>query len=386
MDESILSHRVKLLDDAVRFRKPERVAFMPSFFMWSPLDAGLNVWEACTNWEKNTAAQRRFYETYKFDVFTMQSGLFCNPPLMLKGVGEGYNIFNIERESIELTDHALMEAGEYDAAMADRHRFIWETLLARKFPKWKGLTVGDLAEPLAEWTRHLNHLAGLAKIAEDLSLPPQGALGVPFAGIEYLVNYLRGMQGTALDIRRQPEKVRAFCEMMDEAYFTPFVEQIRAYDGPRGRSAFDVAGGMLAHNFLSPSQFEKYYWPALKKVIDAAIEKDMTIFLFCEGRIARLHEFFDGYPKGFIGLGLEQDDIYEAREALPNICLAGGMTTHYLAQVTPEESVKRAKTLIDDLGKDGGFVLSPDKMMSYKRDARSENLKAVCDFVSEYTF
>jgi len=385
MAENSLAYHKKLVDDAARFKKPDRVAFMPSFFMWSPLDAGLSVWEACTDWERNAAAQRRFYETYKFDVFTAQSGLICNPPLMLQGVGDGYYFFNNERQSIELDDHALMEADEYDQANADLHRFIWEVLLPRKFPKWNSLSVGSLVEPLKEWTRHIDHLNGLAQIASDLSLPTQGAVGMPLAGLEYLVNNLRGMQGTSIDIRRQAAKVLEFCEGLDVAFDT-FAKQVRENGITNESAAFDISGAMLAHNFLSPSQFEKYYWPALKKALDLAVEKGLTVFLFCEGRIARLHEFFDEYPKGHIALYIEQDDIYEAREAMPNICLVGGMTTHYLANVTPEESVRKAKTLIDDLGKDGGFILGPDKMMSYSRDAKAENLKAVCDFVSEYTF
>ena len=42
------------------------------------------------------------------------------------------------------------------------------------------------------------------------------------------------------------------------------------------------------------------------------------------------------------------------------------------------------KRLFDELGKDGGFMLTQDKMVSFRNDANPENVKAVCDFVREY--
>ena len=47
--------------------------------------------------------------------------------------------------------------------------------------------------------------------------------------------------------------------------------------------------------------------------------------------------------------------------------------------------VRLNQELIDGLGAfDGGFVLSQDKMVTFKNDARPENLKAVSDFVLNY--
>ena len=47
-------------------------------------------------------------------------------------------------------------------------------------------------------------------------------------------------------------------------------------------------------------------------------------------------------------------------------------------------TVAYTKRLCDELGKDGGFILSEGKMLSYRNDAKQENYKAVCDFVSNY--
>lgn len=62
----------------------------------------------------------------------------------------------------------------------------------------------------------------------------------------------------------------------------------------------------------------------------------------------------------------------------------GGMTTDLLSNGTQEECVSYARRLCDELGKDGGFIFSENKMLSYRNDAKAENMKAVCDFVDSY--
>ena len=42
------------------------------------------------------------------------------------------------------------------------------------------------------------------------------------------------------------------------------------------------------------------------------------------------------------------------------------------------------KCLFDELGQDGGFMLTQDKMVSFRNDANPENVRAVCDFCPEY--
>ena len=55
-----------------------------------------------------------------------------------------------------------------------------------------------------------------------------------------------------------------------------------------------------------------------------------------------------------------------------------------LSTASPDECVDYAKRLCDELGKDGGFIISENKMLSYKNDAKAENLAAVTKFVRDY--
>ena len=111
----------------------------------------------------------------------------------------------------------------------------------------------------------------------------------------------------------------------------------------------------------------------------------MTVRLFMEGSSKPFWDHFQDYKKGIITMHPETDDPFEMRKALPNCAILGGMTVELLGRGTPQECVDRTKELIDGLGAfDGGFVLSQDKMVTFKNDARPENLKAVSDFVLNY--
>ena len=79
---------------------------------------------------------------------------------------------------------------------------------------------------------------------------------------------------------------------------------------------------------------------------------------------------------------VEMDDIYELRKLYPNIALWGGLPVDLLGNGTPEQCVDAAKKAINELGE--GFVLMPNKMLSYKYDCRPENLKAVSEYVHTY--
>ncbi|MBR0482313.1 MAG: hypothetical protein IJJ48_07570, partial [Firmicutes bacterium] len=74
---------------------------------------------------------------------------------------------------------------------------------------------------------------------------------------------------------------------------------------------------------------------------------------------------------------------FEFRKELPNVAFMGGLSTVLLAESTPEECVAEAKKLIDELG-GGGFIISENKMMSYRNDCSSENYLALCNFLKDY--
>ena len=95
------------------------------------------------------------------------------------------------------------------------------------------------------------------------------------------------------------------------------------------------------------------------------------------------YDYFRDYKKGTLTFHVEQDDPYEFRKELSNVALMGGLSTVMLAEASSEECVNEAKRLCDELG-GGGFIISENKMMSYRNDCSSENYLAVCNFLKDY--
>ena len=211
--------------------------------------------------------------------------------------------------------------------------------------------------------------------------PMKGAV-VP--AVETLMSDLLGIQQLSIAMRRNGDLLDAFIERWEKERMEPIYTKIRKAKGPDDVHCFDSSILMLAHTVMNKKQFERFYWPYLKKLLDVYAEKKMNIRIFTEGSILRFAEYFADYPKGLLTFHLEQDDPFEFRKALPNVAIMGGMTTDLLSNGTPEECVAYAKRLCDELGRDGGFIFSENKMLSYRNDAKPENMLAVCNFVNEY--
>ena len=204
-------------------------------------------------------------------------------------------------------------------------------------------------------------------------------------GIEHLMETALGIKQLSIMMRRNPEKIKHFVDTWDEREVRPAINKILAgKDGPNLKYCFDSSIVMLAHNILNPKQFEEYYWPRLEPLLKAYAAKKKNVRIYTEGSIGRYAEYFKDIPKGTLTFHIENDDPFELRKLLPNVAIMGGLSTELLGSGTPDECVAYTRRLFEELGSEGGFILSQGKMLSFRNDAKSENLKAVCDFVSDY--
>ena len=198
---------------------------------------------------------------------------------------------------------------------------------------------------------------------------------------------VRGIRGLALDMRRNPDDLMACVNAYNAGIESSIQKVLASEEGPDNDACFDLGIMLLAHTVMSEAQWEKYYWPVLERLLDACALKKKSVRLTCEGALGRFFKYFEKYPKGVLTLNLDEDDVLEARKALPNACIAGGLTANMLGRGTKEDCINRLKFLYDEMdAKNGGFILTTDKFISYRNDANPENLKAVCDFVTEYRF
>lgn len=374
--------RCQLFRDTIAFKKPERIPYFANQWTWKFLDAGYTVGEAARDYNKMEQSLDHFLSTYKVDALIDIGSR--NPFRVTDALGG--STFYADNESAELnvTDGSAFSLKDYDLILDDYFKALWEKALFNKYPNVKKMSAKEFANASKEF-------AGLLAIKSKLLIKAKEKYGVfvpsafGLAGYEFLFNWFRGIKGTAHDIRRDPGKVKAVIAKLDAIYLDPYIELIRKMPhGVDKTLGFDMFSLWLGHTIISSKQFGQFYWPSMKRLFDLAIETDKQMFIFCEGNWLRFAEFVTDYPRGHFAMQVELDNIYDLRKAAPNICLCGGLDVEMMGHGTPKECVDMAKRVIDDLGQDGGLILSENKMCSYANDTKSENLKAVTDFISEY--
>ncbi len=133
---------------------------------------------------------------------------------------------------------------------------------------------------------------------------------------------------------------------------------------------------------MSLKQFEKFYWPTLKKVCLALIEEDLTPWVFFEGNYTSRLEYLLDLPKGKVLAHLDSTDIFKAKDILGNhMCIMGNVPASILQTGTKDEVIAYTKRLIDKVGKDGGYIMACRSPMD-KTDP--ELVKTWMDFTREY--
>lgn len=385
-NDELLAYRTKLVRDAANMRKPDRVPLVSFFVTWKILDAGYKLSEAMSDYSIMEKVVRHHQETYQFD---MLNDLGVRNPYRLSQAlsSNTYNI-NDEAESVSVKDITVCDYRDCQGLIDNYQKYLWEVGMPNKFDWWGKET--DLNKVQGAFNEMMGFMGFNMKIGaimkNEYGVPPRLApVPMPKIAMEDILGFILGMRGTSLMMRRDKAGLHALIDSMDAMFFNPALEALKKMpEGQNQNFCFDFLLAMLAHNFMNMDQFEEFYWPSLKKILDVLAEKKMNALIFAEGNILRYKDYLKDYPAGTITLLPEQDDVFEIRKELPNVAIMGGMPCELLGRGTKAQCIDRAKRVLDELGKDGGLLFCQDKMGSFRNDANPENLKAVCDFVREY--
>lgn len=367
--------KLQLFQDNVSLKHTRKVPYLSNAFTWKIYDSGYGMQEAMRNNEKMMKVQCEFHERYQFDAY-MDLGA-RNPLRVLDALGNSY--YEITDMGINVVDHVLMEPEEYTEYAENPALFSWIKLMKRKFPDVRGK---QLQMAMLEFLGHAKYTSVVGqKFVEEYHCPSvYSGANVIIPPYEYFFQTARGIRNMGRDVRKYKTQLLEAIDAQMKQSVLPGLQYALTQDS----SAYvcDTYMAIIGYGILSPSQFGEIYWPTIQKVLELLEKADKTLYIFCEGEMLRYAEYFQDIPKGRAVLHVENDDIFEVRRKLPNICLAGGMKTELLGNGTAEECVDYAKRLIDGLG--DGYIFSENKMLSFQNDAKRENLLAVREFVREY--
>jgi len=377
MDANALrQERLELFDNAYGFKANKRVPSLGTVSNWMFHDAGLSVSEALHDYDMNEAATRRFHGLYQFDSYLDFGTRFATR--VSDAFGARFHYVDETDEFVIANDRCILEVDEYAELIEDRVRFYW----SKGFQRYckPGLTIGEFRNAMLEYMAFNEFRGRMSALMDEVGIAPlpfQANVGMPF---ETVFNYLRGIKGTASDVRRNKGALKELCDALWEEDGAPALANAMKMD--TSGCVADLFIAFLGHSILSASQFEEFFWPYVKQVVDSAVANNKKLFLLCEAEMLRFAEFFEDIPKGTLMVLIEQDDIFEYRKRFPNIAVIGGMKTQLLGYGSPQECIDYAKHLIDTLGE--GYVFSTNKFLAFRDDATRENLTATCDFVRGY--
>ncbi len=177
---------------------------------------------------------------------------------------------------------------------------------------------------------------------------------------------------------RRPDRVLEAVDMIADFAIKNTIESVN-----------DIGGIMVTFplhkgddTFMSDAQFEKFYWPSLKKVILALIEEGIMVTLFAEGKYNNRLEQVKDLPSGWIVWHFDQTDMARAKKVLGDTqILTGNVPTSLMCTGTPEAVKEHCRKLIETCGKGGGYILTGGASSA---ECKAENLRAMMAAAKEY--
>ena len=381
------SARDKRIDDVISLKTPDRVPFCPQTNLL-PLKYGdITGQDAFYDYGKWFQANKKMIIELQPDLYWPTAAALpgrCFDILQCKQIkwpGHGAPV----NSTIQYVDQEYMKADELSSFIDDPTDYLIGTYLPRIFdsltplatlPQLKTLfyqgyksayassvfTSPEVVEAFLslyksgmEARKYFTAEEAFAKEMQELGFVQAFSGTTVWCPYDVIGDNHRGIRGVMMDMLRQPDTLLAAMEKIE-----PFLIEAAANIATKsGNKRIFMPLHLGADGFMSPQQFETFYWPGLKRTILALIELGQTPCPFFEGDYTSRLEYLTELPKGKV-LGIfDKTDIVKAKKILGNtMCIAGNMPSSLLQMGTLQEVEKYTKTLIDNVGQDGGFIMS----------------------------
>jgi uroporphyrinogen-III decarboxylase len=305
---------------------------------------------------------------------------------------------------IQFVEGEYMKPEEYDALILNPSDFWMRKYMPRifgAFESWQTLTpftniieapamsfmpyaMSDVQNSLKTLINVGNELLKYVQVIGEFSRKTLEA-GYPAARgafakapFDVIGDTLRGTQGIITDMFRRPDKL---LEAIDVVTKLMIESVITSANANKGLSAmFPLHKG--ADGWMSEKQFDTFYWPSLKKVINAFIAEGILVTLFAEGSYETRLESVNEFPKGAVTWLFDRTDMAKAKKVLGDkCCIAGNVPTSLMATGTPKAVKDYCRKLIESCGKGGGYILAGGAQVD---NGKPENIRAMLDAAKEY--
>ena len=277
-----------------------------------------------------------------------------------------------------------MSADDYDAFIASPYDCLLETILPRLYPELdappaqRALVFAKAMRAYQDETNTLVQMKAKMTAKYGYSTIPAGqSSAMTEAPYDFLADFLRGFRGISSDIRRRPEKVIAAC-----VAGTPLLIKKGTPPVPDPVNGETFIPLHMAP-YMREKDFEKFYWPTFKKMVDALHEMGQGIELFVEHDWTRYLDYLLELPANTV-MRFEYGDPKVIKQKLGHKHVLTGFYPLILLQTgTKEQCLDKARELLDILAPGGRYIFGCDKNpLTMEEDGlEAENYKAFLEFV-----
>ncbi|MBI2851472.1 MAG: hypothetical protein HYX80_10635 [Chloroflexi bacterium] len=401
--------RAKRMVDVLNIEEPDTVPVNLPVGNLPLTMAGLKPYASFYEYEKVAEAYMKFNEKYEEELEYFAAPAFTSGRIMelldyKLYSWPGYGLPE-DASGHQYIEGEYMMADEYDALIHDPTDFWLRTYLPRVFGTFEAFRMFQPFTIITEIV-HFGQLAPLGtpagqgmlkrllEVGEEFQTNAQmtakyAGMGVshgfPVMGsifckapFDTLGDTLRGTKGIIKDMFTQPDKVLKALDVIADITIDA---TLRSPAFPRAVMAgYPLHKG--ADGWMSQKQFDTFYWPPMKKVMDALIKEGLIQRLFAEGGYSTRLEAVKGFPKGTVTWHFDQTDMAKAKKVLgKQCCIQGNVPSALVITGTPKEVKEYCRKLIEVCGQGGGFLLCAGAVAS---NAKLDNLRAMLEAVKEY--
>ena len=400
--EQAKTERSTRLGDAIQLKTPDRVPVVLSLSYFPAKYAGVTCADAFYSPDKWKAAIKKTVielEPDSCNITGPTSGKALEALDFKQMVWPGHGVN--PNHTHQFVEGEYMKADEYDLFLEDPTDFLIRTYLPRVSGSMEtfqslphltvllfgptailgmpGLdsTVASLSKARQEMLNWNGIMNPLESELEELGFPIWAKVST-FTAFDIISDRLRGMRGSMLDMYRQPEKLLKTCEKLFPILLRSAINRARI----TGNSRVFIPLHRGAEGFMSAKQFEIFYWPTFKGLLLGLIDAGLIPCPFFEGDYTSRLTYLSELPKGKIIGHFDTSDINRVKEVLGDtMCIMGNVPSSLLQTGSQQDVRNYCKTLIDTIGRGGGFILSPRSSID---EAKPENIRAMLEFTREY--
>ena len=390
--EALYQQRIKRYTTALRNGKPDRVPIRPFVAEFVARYAGYTFQQVTQDFNQAFEATVKTCADFDWDAAVaymvyVWGGIAQAVGLKyyaIPGVGLSPNTGFQYLEPPE--NQSWMQADEYDQLIADPTAFLYNVWLPRVSSQ-----VVKPGEPATYRSNMAMVKGGMALMSYFGSFPaqvqrmrqeagmPSAIAGILKSPFDIIADKFRGYMGLTEDVFERPEKVKKAAEaLMPHMYHVALTSSDPTGTVPIG---FWMHRGCVP--LISQETFDTMYWPTLKPIILELHKQGRQVLFYAEGKWKHHLKTFCELPAGSIVFHCDRDDIVEVHRTLHHkFAISGGLDNALLAFGKPADIRQRVKTIIQEVGRDGGYILDASAII--QNDATVENIQAMTQAARDY--